>query len=97
MTSSMDSDRTYQIFEREPNNTTVCVEVVKGIQEARRRIEKARTEAQGSEHFVFDPLAEKTIDPDELSSTTDPLTPCRLSTDHRKYRKHRIVGRNGTS
>lgn len=75
MTSSTDSDRTYQIFKREPDNTTVCVEVVKGIQEARKRVEKARTEAPESEHFVFDPLTQNTIDPEELSTTTDPLTP----------------------
>lgn len=75
MTSSTDSDRTYQIFKREPDNTTVCVEVVKGIQEAKKRIDQARTGSPGSEHFVFDPLTQKTIDPEELSAIADPLTP----------------------
>jgi len=71
----MDSDRTYQIFKREADNTTVCVEVVKGIQEARKRVEEARTASPGNEHFIFDPLAKKTIDPVESAATSDPLTP----------------------
>jgi hypothetical protein len=70
-----DSDRSYQIFKREADNTTVCVEVVKGLDEARKRIEQARSVSPESEHFIFDPLTQKTIDPAEPSITTDPLTP----------------------
>ena len=40
--TNLDSDRTYQIFKREADNTTVCIETVKGIQEARRRVEALR-------------------------------------------------------
>jgi hypothetical protein len=75
MQTPIDSDRTYQIFKREADNTTVCVEVVKGIHEARKRVEEARTASPGNEHFIFDPLAKQTIDPVESSSTADPLTP----------------------
>ena len=75
MNTSNDSDRSYQIFKREADNTTVCVEVVKGLHEARKRIEQARGNAPDTEHFVFDPLTQKTIDPAEPSTTTDPLTP----------------------
>lgn len=75
MTFPMDSDRTYQIFKRELDNTTVCVEAVKGIQEARKRVQTARGENPGSDYFVFDPLTQKTIDPEELSAIADPLTP----------------------
>jgi hypothetical protein len=51
----LNSDGTYQIFKRGADNT-VCVEVVKGLHEARNRIEQARTRSPGSELFIFDPL-----------------------------------------
>lgn len=38
-----DRDRSYQIVKREADNNTVCVEVVKGPHEARKRIEQARS------------------------------------------------------
>ena len=75
MQTPISSDRTYQIFKREADNTTVCIEVVKGLQEARNRIEKARVREPGSELFIFDPLTEKTIEPSAPASTPDPLTP----------------------
>ena len=74
-TDSTDSDRTYQIFKRESDNTTVCIESVKGIHEARKRIDEARRMSPQEEHFVFDPLTEKTIDPAELTAGPDPLAP----------------------
>jgi hypothetical protein len=75
MQTPIDSHRTYQIFKREAHNTTVCIEVVKGLHEARNRIEQARTASPGSELFIFDPLTEKAVEPSEPAATTDPLTP----------------------
>lgn len=75
MQPPFDSDRSYQIFKREADNTTVCVEVVKGLQEARNRIEQARAASPGTELFIFDPLTQKTVEPSQPASTVDPLTP----------------------
>ena len=49
MQSPIDSDRTYQIFKREADNTTVCIEIVKGLQKARNRIDHLQSSAPGSE------------------------------------------------
>jgi hypothetical protein len=75
MHSTLDSDCSYQIFEREADNTTVCIEVVKGLHEVRNRIEQARAASPDSELFIFDPLAQKTIDPSALANTSEPLMP----------------------
>jgi len=75
MPTPIDSDRSYQIFKREADNTTVCVEVVKGLREARLRLERAHTESPGAYLFVFDPLTQKTVDPAQPSNIADPLTP----------------------
>ena len=75
MQTPIDNDRTYQIFKREADNSTVCIEVVKGFDEARNRIEQARTASPGSELFIFDPLTRKVVQPSEPKATTDPLTP----------------------
>jgi hypothetical protein len=63
MQPSNDSDRSYQIFKREADHTTVCVEAVKGLHEARKRIEQARASSPETEHFIFDPLTQKTMVP----------------------------------
>jgi hypothetical protein len=60
---------------READNTTVCIETVKGLHEARARLEGARLSSPGSDLFIFDPLTEKVIDPIEPTSVADPLTP----------------------
>jgi len=75
MQNPIDSDRTYQIFKRETDNTTVCIEVVKGLQEARSRIEQARAASPASELFIFDPLTQRAVDPAQPSTRADPLTP----------------------
>ena len=75
MQTPIDSDRSYQIFKREADNTTVCVEVVKGLHEARQCLNQARADSPGADLFVFDPLTQKTIDPMLPSSVADPLTP----------------------
>ena len=72
MQTSTDSDRSYQIFKRQADKTTVSVKVVKGLHEARKCIERALASSPESERFIFDPLTQKTIEP---STTTDPLTP----------------------
>jgi hypothetical protein len=75
MQSPIDSDRSYQIFKREADNITVCIEVVKGLQQARSRIEEARAASPASELFIFDPLAQMTVEPSQPSAKPDPLTP----------------------
>jgi hypothetical protein len=75
MQNALDSDRSYQIFRREADNTTVCIEVVKGSHEARSRIEQTRATSPGSELFIFDPLTEKVIEPSASANASDPLTP----------------------
>jgi len=75
MQTPINSDRTYQIFEREADNTTVCIEVVKGLHEARNRIEEARRDSPARELFIFDPLTQKTVDPSDPAAKGDPLTP----------------------
>jgi len=75
MQTPIDSNRSYQIFKREADNTTVCIEVVKGLHEARSRVEHARASWPGSEVFIFDPLTQRAVDPSEPRATSDPLTP----------------------
>lgn len=65
----------YQIFKREADNTTVCVEVVKGLHQAGNRIEQAQTASPASQLFIFDPLTGKAVEPSEPTATADPLTP----------------------
>ena len=66
----LDRDRSYQIFEREAVNTTLCIEVVKGFDEARSRIEQAPAASPDSELFIVDPLPGKTIDQFRLRHPT---------------------------
>jgi len=75
MQTPIDSDRSYQIFKREADNTTVCIEVVKGLREARQRLDQARADTPGADLFVFDPLTQKTVDPVLPARVADPLTP----------------------
>ena len=75
MQNGLDSDRSYQIFKREADNTTVCIEVVKGLHEARSRIERAGAASPNSELFIFDPVNQTIVDASALASTSDPLTP----------------------
>lgn len=72
--ATLDSDRTYQIFKRESDNTTVCVEAVKGLHQARKSVETLKGTAPG-DYFVFDPIVGKTIEPSEPSISPDPLAP----------------------
>ena len=53
----------------------MCIEVVKGLHEARIRLEQARAASPGSELFIFDPLTEKVIEGSASANASDPLTP----------------------
>lgn len=73
-TTELDSDRTYQIFKKEPDNTTVCVETVKGLHQARKSVDALLRVGPG-EFFIFDPIAGLAIEPQAPSPSPDPLTP----------------------
>jgi hypothetical protein len=66
-------DGSCQIFEREADNTTVCIDVVRGLHEARSRIEQAPAASPDSELSIFDPLPGKPIDPSASAHASDPL------------------------
>lgn len=67
-------DASYEIFKKQADNTTVMVEAVKGIDQARRRVTELN--AQGAnEYFVFDPLKAATIEPSEPAVAIDPFAP----------------------
>jgi hypothetical protein len=71
---TVDSDRTYQIFKKEPDNTTVCVETVKGLHQARKSVEALERVGPG-DFFIFDPVAGRAIEPEAPAPSVDPLTP----------------------
>jgi len=64
----------YQIMRKEPDNTTVLIEAVKGLVEAERRVRQLNKDGPG-EHFVFDPLKATVIGPGEPVVGTDPFDP----------------------
>lgn len=70
----MESERTYQIFRKVGDNTTVLIEAVKGIEEAQKRI-KELNGAGTDQYFVFDSAAGKVIEPSEPTVTKDPFEP----------------------
>ena len=74
MQSPIDSDRTYQIFKREADNTTVCIESVKGLQ--KQEIGSITSRAlRLAASFHFRSVTQKTVEPSEPAATRDPLTP----------------------
>jgi hypothetical protein len=70
----MADEKSYEIFRKELDNTTVRVECVKGLEEAQRSLKKAERDAPG-EYYIFDPLAAKVIDVSEPSVAKDPFAP----------------------
>jgi hypothetical protein len=64
--------KSYEIFKKELDNTTVLVESVKGIDEAQKSLERLKEESAG-EYFIFDPLSAKVIDP------LQPITGSRIT------------------
>lgn len=71
----MEDSRTYDIFKREQDNTTVRVETVKGIDEAQKALKQLSQDSSG-EFFVFDPISNKIIDPFNFpSNAKDPFAP----------------------
>ena len=61
----LDSDGSYQIFEREADHTRVYIEVLKGFDEARSRIEQALAASPDSGPG-------KTIDPSASANASNP-------------------------
>lgn len=65
---------TYEIFRKEPDNTTLLVESVKGIEEAQKRL--SELSGQGSyEYFLFDPIKGSVVEPSQPSVIKDPFAP----------------------
>ena len=71
----MDTELTYEIFKKQADNTTVLVEAVKGIEEARKRVKALNSESASEEYFVFDPLKASVIEPTEPAVAIDPFAP----------------------
>ena len=68
----MEPDRSYEIFRKELDNTTVVVESVKGIDQAQRRVEELNRTEPG-EHFIFDPVHVSIVEPDRRRNTAFPI------------------------
>lgn len=68
------SETSYEIFKRESDNTTVRVEVVKGIEEAQKRLAELNR-GEADRYFVFDPLQAKVVDPSNPAAEKDALAP----------------------
>lgn len=70
----MDAETTYEIFQKQVDNTTVRFEAVKGIEEAQKRV--VELNAQGDdEYFIFDPLKASVIEPSQPEVVIDPFAP----------------------
>ena len=63
---------TYDIFRKEPDNTTLLIESVKGIDEARHRLSELSKE-DSCEYFIFDPLKARVVEPADPTVTKDPF------------------------
>lgn len=71
---SMESEATYEIFKKATDNTTVLIEVVKGIDEAKKRIDELNG-AGPAEYFIVHPDKANGVDPQKPSVPTDPFAP----------------------
>ena len=70
----METNRSYEIFRKELDNTTVVVESVKGIDQAQRRVEELNRSEPG-EHLIFDPVHVSVVEPSVPGAAKDPLSP----------------------
>lgn len=70
----MSTDESYEVFKKERDNTTVLVEAVKGIEEAKKRVQQLN-EAEQAEHFIFDPAIGSVVEPSQPSITRGPFAP----------------------
>ena len=68
----MADDQTYEVFKKCADKTTVSVETVKGLEEAKSALAALRNKTN-EEYYLLDPLAGKVIDPEQPSETVDPL------------------------
>jgi hypothetical protein len=69
----IENDQTYEVFKKSADNTTVSVETVKGIDEGRSVLAALRNNKSNDEYYLFDPISGNVIDPDQPSSSIDPL------------------------
>jgi hypothetical protein len=74
VSSPMSNEATYEIFRKEADNTTIRIESVKGIEEARKRLRELNATGPG-EHFIFDPVRANAIEPSEPTVIKDPFDP----------------------
>jgi hypothetical protein len=70
----MSTDGSYEIFRKGRDNTTVLVEAVKGIEEAKKRVEQLNESAR-AEHYVFDPATGSVVEPSAPWIAKDPFEP----------------------
>lgn len=70
----MNDEKSYDIFRKELDNTTLRIESVKGIEEAQKSLRKMEEDFPG-EYFVFDPLEDKVIEISQPSVEKDPFAP----------------------
>ena len=68
----MGDEQTYGIFKKCADNTTVSVEIVKGLEEGRSVLKELRSNTP-DEYFLVDPITGNVIDPDQPAATIDPL------------------------
>ena len=69
---AMQSDGSYEIFKKAGDNTTVMIEVVKGIEEARKRVDELNGTG-AAEYFIVDPDHASAVDPVEPDVRKDPF------------------------
>ena len=68
----MGNEQTYGIFKKCSDNTTVSVETVKGLEEGKSMLKELRTNTH-DEYYLVDPITGNVIDPDQPSTSIDPL------------------------
>lgn len=68
----METEATYQIFRKEPDNTTVLVEAVKGIEHAEERVGELNR-CGPWEHYIFDPVKAAVIESSRPDVPVDPF------------------------
>jgi len=68
----MERNDTYEIFKKAADNTTVMIEAVKGIEEARKRVDELNGTGP-AEYFIVDPDQASAVDPVEPGVRKDPF------------------------
>ena len=68
----MSIDGSYEIFKKESDNTTVLIEAVKGIEEAKKRVQQLNQTEQ-AEYFIFDSATGQVVEPSQPGVSKDPF------------------------